>query len=220
MDKFDNVLDFYFLATRLKNIVRSGWNEQHWNIKAERLESVAEHVYGTCILAIAMQSEFPHDIDINKVVKMLILHEIGEAIIGDITPTDGTTEQEKERIEHEAMAKVLSSLRDKDELFDLLLEFDAHKTNESLFASRIDKLEADIMAKYYQDQGLYDQQQWDAFVSSVSRLSILHESGVENKMFNYWYIYDRPKMENDESFLGLQDKIKVENLLNRKREKM
>ena len=38
-------------------------------------------------------------------------------------------------------------------------------------------------------------------------------------MFNYWYIYDRPKMGNDEAFLGLQDKLKNENILERKREK-
>ena len=219
MDKYDNVLDFYFLATRLKDVVRSGWNDSHWNIQAERLESIAEHVYGTCILAIGMQSEFPHDIDFNKTLKMLVLHEIGEAIIGDITPTDGYTEEEKERIEHEAMAQVLSTLNDKDELLNLLLEFDEHKTKESLFAAKIDKLEADIMAKKYQEQGFYNQECWDKFINKTPRLKKLHDEGVENKMFNYWYIYDRPKFVDDESFLGLQDKLKNEDVLSRKREK-
>ena len=219
MDKFDNVLDFYLLATKLKTVVRSGWNEKHWNIRAERLESIAEHIYGTCILAIAMQSEFPHEIDINKVVKMLVLHEVGETIIGDITPTDGYTEEEKERIEHEAMAEALSPLTDKDELLKLVYEFDAHETNESKFAAMIDKMEADIQAKVYQEQGSYDQAYWDKFIDGVPRLKKLHDEGVENKMFNYWYIYDRPKMGNDEAFLGLQDKLKNENILERKREK-
>ena len=219
MDNYNKVLDFYFLATRLKDVVRSGWNESHWNIKAERLESIAEHVYGTCILAIGMQSQFPHDIDINKVLKMMILHEIGEAIIGDITPTDGPSPEEKARIEHEGMRQVLSSLDDCDELYALLLEFDEHKTNESKFAFMIDKMEADIMAKKYQDQGLYDQDSWDQFVDSVPRLKRIHEDGVENKMFNYWYIYDRPYYEDDKSFLGLQDKINDTNIMTRKKGK-
>ena len=167
MDKYDNVLDFYLLATRLKNVIRSGWNSSHWNINADRLESIAEHVYGTCILAIAINSEFPHDIDINKVVKMLVLHEIGEAIIGYITPTDGIIPEEKERMEHEAMAEVLSPLKEKDELLSLLLEFDAHETNESKFAARIDKMEADIQAKIYQEQGLYDQEYWNKLDNSI-----------------------------------------------------
>ena len=219
MDKFDNVLDFYLLATKLKTVVRSGWNSKHWNISAERLESIAEHIYGTCILAIAIQSEFPHDIDINKVVKMLVLHEIGETIIGDITPTDNVTPEEKERIEHEAMAEALSPLADKEELLKLVYEFDAHETNESKFATMIDKMEADIQAKVYQEQGLYDQYYWDRFIDSVPRLKKLHDEGVENKMFNYWYIYDREKMGDDEAFLGLQDKLKNEDILTRKREK-
>jgi putative hydrolase of HD superfamily len=219
MDKYDNILDFYLLATKLKTVVRSGWNENHWNIKAERLESIAEHVYGTCILAIAINSEFPHNIDINKVIKMLVLHEIGEAIIGDITPTDGITPEEKERMEHEAMAEVLSSLEEKDELLKLLLEFDAHETNESIFAARIDKMEADIQAKIYQEMGLYDQEYWNEFIDKTPRLKKLHEEGVENKMFNYWYIYDRAILGNDEAFLGLQDKLKDEEVLKRKREK-
>lgn len=218
MDKFDNVLDFYLLATKLKNVIRSGWDSKHWNIKAERLESIAEHIYGTCILAIAMQSEFPHDIDINKVVKMLVLHEIGETIIGDITPTDGITPEEKERTEHLAMAEALSFLGDKEELLKLVYEFDAHETNESIFAARIDKLEADIQAKIYQEQGLYDQEYWDSFVEKNARLKFLHDRGMASKMFDYWYIYDRDRMGDDEAFKGMQDKVKDEYILKRRKD--
>ena len=218
MDKFDNVLDFYLLATKLKNVIRSGWDSKHWNIKAERLESIAEHIYGTCILAIAMQSEFPHDIDINKVVKMLVLHEIGETIIGDITPTDNITPEEKERTEHLAMAEALSFLGDKEELLKLVYEFDAHETNESIFAARIDKLEADIQAKIYQEQGLYDQEYWDSFVEKNARLKLLHDSGMASKMFDYWYIYDRDRMGDDEAFKGMQDKVKDEYILKRRKD--
>lgn len=66
--KLKNAMRFYLLATQLKYKIRSGWNETHWDIKKERLESIAEHVYGTCILAISIYSEFEYDVDLNKVL--------------------------------------------------------------------------------------------------------------------------------------------------------
>lgn len=58
-------------------------HQTHWNVSKERLESIAEHVYGTCILALSIDSEFETNLDINKVVKMLVIHELGEVVIGE-----------------------------------------------------------------------------------------------------------------------------------------
>ena len=44
-EKIKNTMRFYLLATKLKYKIRSGWDEKHWNIKSERIESIAEHVY-------------------------------------------------------------------------------------------------------------------------------------------------------------------------------
>lgn len=93
--RLDDAMRFYLLATQLKYKIRSGWDETHWNVSKERLESIAEHVYGTCILALSIDSEFETNLDINKVVKMLVIHELGEVVIGDITPFDNITPEEK-----------------------------------------------------------------------------------------------------------------------------
>lgn len=90
-----DAMRFYLLATQLKYKIRSGWDETHWNVSKERLESIAEHVYGTCILALSIDSEFETHLDINKVIKMLVIHELGEVVIGDITPFDNITPEEK-----------------------------------------------------------------------------------------------------------------------------
>ena len=58
--KLKNAMRFYLLATQLKYKIRSGWDEKHWNVSKERVESIAEHVYGTCILAISLDSEFQY----------------------------------------------------------------------------------------------------------------------------------------------------------------
>ena len=56
-NKLKNAMRFYLLATQLKYKIRSGWDEKHWNVSKERIESIAEHVYGTCILAISLDSD-------------------------------------------------------------------------------------------------------------------------------------------------------------------
>ena len=64
-----NVIEFYVLCNKLKDIVRTGW--KNWGVKRERVESIAEHIYGTQMLAIAMWSEFEYDIDLMKVLSNL-----------------------------------------------------------------------------------------------------------------------------------------------------
>ena len=64
MIKEENVINYYVLCNKLKNIIRTGWTK--WNVNKSRLESVAEHIYGTQSLAIAMYSEFEYNIDISR----------------------------------------------------------------------------------------------------------------------------------------------------------
>ena len=82
MSKEQNVINFYAICNKLKNVIRTGWKD--WNVQRDRIESVAEHIYGVQMLAIAMQSEFEYDIDIKKVIFMLAIHELGETVIGDL----------------------------------------------------------------------------------------------------------------------------------------
>ena len=97
MNKEERVLNYYVLCNNLKDVIRTGW--KNWNVKRDRLESVAEHVYGVQMLAIAMKSEYSYDIDIMKVILMLAVHELGETVIGDLTQFD-ISKEEKEIIEH------------------------------------------------------------------------------------------------------------------------
>ena len=151
--KARNVLEFYMLTNKLKHVIRTGW--KNWNVQKERLESVAEHVYGTQMLAIAMHSEYELEIDLMKVLKMLAIHEVGESIIGDLTLFD-ITKEEKEVIEHEAVHNIFSALISGNELEDLFIEFDNHETKESIFAYLCDKAECDIQAWLYGQENLVD----------------------------------------------------------------
>ena len=153
MTKEENVINYYVICNKLKNIIRTGWKD--WNVKKERLESVAEHIFGTQMLAIAMKSEYQYDIDIIKVIFMLAIHELGETIIGDLTQFQ-ISKDEKIKIEHDAVKEILSNLLEKKQIEELFLEFDSHKTKEAMFAYQCDKLECDLQSKLYDEEGCVD----------------------------------------------------------------
>ncbi len=208
----ESAMRFYLLATKLKYKIRSGWDSKHWNVTCERVESVAEHVYGTLILAVGLLSESKLDLDTEKVFKMLTIHEIGEVLIGDITPYDNVTPEEKAEMEHKAMREVLGDLMDADELYELLLEFDKHETKESKFAYMCDKMEADIQSKVYQDMGyqrsLDDQKNNVAFNSP--KVQSVIDNGAQTA-FDVWYECDKSKFDGEPVFEKTLSYIKNNN---------
>lgn|SRR5574344_103335 len=153
MSKEENVISYYVLCNKLKNVIRTGWTT--WNVKRDRIESIAEHIFGVQMLAIAMKSEYEYDIDIMKVIYMLAIHEIGETIIGDLTQFQISNE-EKEEIEHAAVHDILGNLLDGNTIEQLFLEFDSHSTKEALFAFQCDKLECDLQCKLYDQESCVD----------------------------------------------------------------
>jgi putative hydrolase of HD superfamily len=150
-NKIQNVLQFYELTNNLKDIVRTGWKQ--WKVSAERVESVAEHIFSTCMLAIAINSEFDYGIDLHKVIFMLAVHELEEIVIGDITPFQDVTEQDMKTKGQEAVAEVLSSLTNKQEIIDLINEFEKSETKDARFAKMVDKLDAGLQCKIYDKRG-------------------------------------------------------------------
>ena len=209
-EKLRNSMRFYLLATQLKYKIRSGWDKTHWNVSKERIESIAEHVYGTCILALSIDSEFKANLDINKVIKMLVLHELGEVIIGDITPFDNITPEEKMKKEHEAMREVIGDLVNQEEFLSLLFEFDEKKTKEAIFAHHCDKLEADIQAKVYQDMGCQHSldEQEDNVVFKSNKVQQMVKDGAQTA-FDIWYEWDKSLYYDDEDFARLLDYVRT-----------
>lgn len=153
MSKEENVIKYYVMCNKLKNVIRTGWKT--WNVERERVESVAEHIFGVQMLAIAMKSEYEYDIDIMKVVFMLAVHELGEIVIGDLTMFE-ISKEEKAKREKEAVHKILCGLLDGKEIENLFKEFDSHSTKEAMFAYQCDKLECDLQSKLYDEEGCVD----------------------------------------------------------------
>lgn len=196
MKKEQKVLNYYILCNKLKDIVRTGWKD--WNAQRERIESVAEHVYGVQMLAIAMKSEYEYDIDLEKVIFMLAIHELGETIIGDLTQFQ-ISKTEKEKIEHEAVHNILKDLLDGKIIEELFLEFDERKTKESQFAYQCDKLECDLQCKLYDQEHCVDlNNQENNNTKENERVKKLLETG--KSWSTMWLEFGQQTYPYDENF--------------------
>ena len=204
MSKEQNVVNYYVLCNKLKNVIRTGWVD--WKVNRERVESIAEHIFGVQMLAIAMKSEYQYDIDIMKVIYMLAIHELGETIIGDLTQFQ-ISKEEKEQMEHEAVHNILSSLIDGEQIESLFLEFDSHSTPEAMFAYQCDKLECDIQSKLYDQEGCVDLEHQEGNATANNEfVKELLETG--QSWSDMWIEYGQRKYPYDENFMSVSHYVK------------
>ena len=197
----ENVVNYYVLCNRLKNVIRTGWKD--WHVNAERIESVAEHIYGVQMLAIAIQSEYQYNIDLNKVIMMLAVHELEEILIGDLTQFQ-ISKAEKIIIGHKAVEDVLGDLLYKDEIKNLILEFDERKSSEALFAHYCDKLECDLQSRIYDEKGYVDlkNQEGNETYNDPTVQKYIKSNMSWSEM---WLKYGQEKYNYDENFKKISD---------------
>ena len=124
-------------ASQLKQNTRHSW------LANGRRESVAEHCWRLSIFAYFMKDEFP-DVDIDKVIKMCLFHDMGEAFTGDI-PSFLKSEVDEEK-ESSVLNEWVKSLPTpyKDELSNIYKEIEEQRTQEAKLFKALDKLEAAI----------------------------------------------------------------------------
>lgn len=115
-------------------------NTRHSWTSSGRHESVAEHSWRLAMLAMLLKDALP-EVDMDKVLRMCLIHDVGEAVTGDI-PSFQKTEANEET-ERQAIAELLSPLPDglRGELTALFAEMDALATPEARVYKALDKLE-------------------------------------------------------------------------------
>jgi putative hydrolase of HD superfamily len=131
------VLDFLRAAESLKTATRSGWTS------AGQPESVAEHTWRLCLMALVLRPAFP-GVDFEKLIKICIVHDLGEAIGGDIPAPDqarrGGGKADGERRDLVTLIQPLPAAV-RDEITALWDEYEAASTPEARLAKGLDKLE-------------------------------------------------------------------------------
>lgn len=156
----------YFELVHLKQLYRQGWLRR--GVAPERCESVAEHSFGVAVLALFLAEEHFPDLDADKVLRLALLHDLGEIYAGDIIPADGVDAAEKSARERRSVARVLGKLPRGARYVALWEEYEEGASPEARFVREVDRLEMALQASVYehQDEGALD----DFFASAASQV--------------------------------------------------
>tara|TARA_Y100001954_G_C15742815_1_gene569404 strand:- start:742 stop:1227 length:486 start_codon:yes stop_codon:yes gene_type:complete len=136
----------------LKDVLRQGWV----NVGVESPESVAAHSWGMAIIALKM---CPDTLNLEHVLKLCLVHDLPEVIVGDLTPFDDvSTKSADERAAMEQIAPEWVSLFD---------EYENQTTPEAVFVKRLDKLDMALQAQIYMERTSLD---LTDFINSAKRI--------------------------------------------------
>lgn len=149
-----NILKFLTLVGQLKATKRTGWVKR--GIKSP--ESVSDHMYRMSIICFLLGNQ-PTDtanpkLDKDRCIKVALVHDLAECIVGDITPSCGVSKEEKHLKEKAAMDE-LSSLVGHEagkEIYDLWEEYESQKTREAQFVKDVDRFEMILQAFEYENE--------------------------------------------------------------------
>ncbi len=154
----DPLLQAYFELNHLKQLYRQGWLKR--GIPKDRCESVAEHSFAVAVLALWLAKNHYSHLDVEKLVCMALLHDLGEVYAGDIVPSDSIDAVEKQQLERESVRCIVEKIPGSEDLSQLWEEFEAGETPEALLIKQLDRLEMGLQAAIYRAQGLGDLQEF------------------------------------------------------------
>jgi putative hydrolases of HD superfamily len=169
----DDLLALFRTLGNLKRTPRTGWLDR--GIPGPEVESVADHMLLTALMAWMLALDDP-DLDADRVLKLAVIHDIAEAIVGDIPPyapedipdradaealraffsvrrlASPEAEAEKHEAEHAAAHELLGHLSEsiRNEIHSLWEEYESRATPEAQFVKDVDRLEAFLQARDYQ----------------------------------------------------------------------
>jgi putative hydrolases of HD superfamily len=152
----DPALISYLRLMRLKRLYRQGWLKR--GLPEGLCESVAEHSFGTAFLALLLGGKAGDcggfgRLDSSRAALLALVHEMGEAYAGDITPVDGVSREEKEVLEREAIGRALGEHPDREWFLSLWEEFEEGSTPEAAFVRQLDRLEMGLQAALQEAEG-------------------------------------------------------------------
>lgn len=143
-----DLITFLRAAGRLKQIRRTGWVEAG----VPDPESVADHVYRTVLLSMVLADA--RGLDTSKAVRMALLHDLPEAVTGDLTPRQ--KQGDHAAAEVKAFHEVIGGLGEKQRSLyaELFSEYREGRTPEAALVHAADKLDMVLQAHEYQDNGV------------------------------------------------------------------
>ena len=136
MNNIDKIIRFIKEIENLKSVTRTAWT------KTGRRESTAEHSWRLAMLLMVLREDFK-DLDIDKAIKMSLVHDLGELYDGDISAKLQNDNDNKAEMEEKAMRRMLTILPENlaENIYDLWKEYNECSTKEAKLVKAMDKLE-------------------------------------------------------------------------------
>src|SRR5262245_21602456 len=135
-ERFERQIQFILEVDKLKTILR-----RTYLLNADRAENTAEHSWHLAIMAIVLAEHANEAVDVARVVKMVLIHDIVEIDAGDTYFYDAAAEVDKHQRERAAADRLFSILPpdQREELRELWEEFEAGQSSEARFALALDR---------------------------------------------------------------------------------
>ena len=130
------IVDFILELDKLKGVLR-----KVRPLALDRYENSAEHSWQLALLAISLARYAEGPLDINRVIRMLLVHDVGEIDAGDVIVFAHVNWEERKAAERAAVTRIFSILPEEDssELLQLWLEFEEGESAEARFAHAVDR---------------------------------------------------------------------------------
>lgn len=137
---------FLRLVGQLKRVPRTGWVYRN----VEKPESVSDHMYRMAVMAMVTRDD---RLNKDRCIRLALVHDMAECIVGDIAPADNIPKEEKHRREEEAMKEITQLLPEdlRKELYELWEEYETQCSEEARFVKQLDQCEMILQASEYED---------------------------------------------------------------------
>ena len=143
---------------KLKLVKRAGWKKHNILLG----ESVADHSYRVAMMALLLGKDT--QLNMEQLLKLALVHDVAESIVGDITPDDAITTDEKMKKEEHALTQMNDT-----GLLALWKEYEQAQTPEAKFIKQLDNLEMALQAYEYEEQ--YELHLQEFFDSSEPKIT-------------------------------------------------
>ncbi|KAL5383349.1 hypothetical protein DPSP01_006035 [Paraphaeosphaeria sporulosa] len=144
LENTDSPIPFFHLLERLKTTHRAGWRR----FGIDDCESISDHMYRMSLITMMAPASLTSKLDMAKCTRMALIHDMAEALVGDITPVDNVSKPEKSRRESETMDYICHKLLGKfsgglngQQVRAIWQEYEDSETLESKFVHDVDKVE-------------------------------------------------------------------------------
>lgn len=143
------LFDFFNIISELKKTPRRGWKDK---VGIETPESVADHSFNTAIIAMILSDL--DGLNTEKILKMALLHDVAEAITGDLTP-DEISKIDKTKLENQTIQEILTNLPSNlsEKYTAIWNEYVSGVSKEAVMVHDVDRLEMALQARKYLAEG-------------------------------------------------------------------